>query len=79
MYSQIYNYDLNGGTVIAGLTGFNWCGMFVNKYFDQDIINGTMIELLVYYIADLGIKQAQQHNVNYLLYENPFTPGCYVL
>ena len=52
--------------------------LFLNHYYERDIISSDIIINLTFYILDFGIESGQSLGTNYLQYECPFIKDCYL-
>ena len=70
--------DLTKCGLDEGLSGMLYAALFINKYYESDIISTDIISTLTFYILDFGITSGQKLNTNYLQYECPFIQDCYL-
>lgn len=70
--------DLTNCVLDEGLAGMLYVGVLLNTYNEKDIINPEILANITFYILDFGIETGQTLNKNYLLYQDPGRPDCYI-
>ena len=77
--SPKYKFSMSNVGYFTGIAGLLYDGIFLNQYFKTEMVNNTILINIVHYLLDVGIEAGSKQGHDYMIFEDGFLPGCYLV